>query len=100
MELPFPEAGKSIANVECPRLYYSIYHWKSLVNGYSGYFPFFYIRLKDEWLRLPMALNIARLKEIGVRYMVIHSELYNPGISRGSEASSPSSQTMSSTWPG
>ncbi len=79
VELPLPEAGKSIATIECPRLYYSIYHWKSLVNGYSGYFPFFYNRLKDEWPRLPMALNIARLKEIGVRYMVIHSELYNRG---------------------
>jgi len=76
VELPLPEVGKSIATIECPRLYYSIYHWKSLVNGYSGYFPFFYIRLKDEWPRLPMALNIARLKEIGVRYLVIHSELY------------------------
>ncbi len=79
VELPLQEAGKSIATVECPRMYYSIYHWKSLVNGYSGYFPFFYIRLKDEWPRLPMALNIARLKEIGVRYLIVHSKQYTRG---------------------
>jgi len=79
VELPFPEENKSIAVIECPRMYYSTYHWKRLVNGYSGYFAPFYMRLKKEWSQTTPALNIARLKEIGVRYILFHSDLYHPG---------------------
>jgi hypothetical protein len=57
-------------------MYYSTYHWKKLVNGYSGFFPkaypyiFFYIA------NFPSDISLNLLEEIGVRYVILHSREY------------------------
>jgi len=76
VELPLPKPGKSTYKKECPRLYYSTYHWKKLVNGYSGYFPPLYYELKRRWVNEPLEQNIKDLKRLGVKYIVLHSPLY------------------------
>jgi len=76
IELPLPKPGKRVGQIECPRLHYSTYHWKMLVNGYSGYFPPLYDELKRRLQTQPLEQNIKDLKSLGVKYIIIHSSLY------------------------
>ncbi|MFC2169763.1 discoidin domain-containing protein [Acidobacteriota bacterium] len=77
-ELPFPVAERISWEVECKRMYYSTYHWKYLVNGYSGYFPTTYNYLRMQWLYYPVKKTIFNLKSIGIKYVIFHSSLLNP----------------------
>lgn len=76
IELPLPEPGESTFYKECPRMYYSTYHWKKLVNGYAGYFPPLYYELKWRWKTQPLASNISDLRTLGVRSIILHSSFY------------------------
>jgi F5/8 type C domain/6-pyruvoyl-tetrahydropterin synthase related domain len=73
VELPLPYAEKGVGLTECLRVYYSIYHWKKMVNGYSGYFPQIYSELCRRWKELPLAQNMADLQTLGVNLVMIHS---------------------------
>jgi len=56
-------------------MYYSIYHWKKLVNGYSGFFPENYVLITDYLKKFPSNESINILKDIGgVRYIIIHTD--------------------------
>lgn len=76
MELPLPKSIRDIAWLESPRIYYSTYHWKSLVNGRSSYFPPMYNELRRRWQREPLERNISDLQTLGVKYIILHSSLY------------------------
>jgi hypothetical protein len=39
IEMPLPSYNKGSASMEGLRMYYSLFHRNTLVNGYSGYFP-------------------------------------------------------------
>lgn len=77
VELPFPKPKEHTFRKEGPRLYYSTYHWKKLVNGYSGYYPPLYYELKRRWQRESLEQNIKDLKRLGVKYVIFHSSLYD-----------------------
>ena len=55
-------------------LYYSTFHWQSLVNGYSGFFPPSYVRLMDSMQTFPDDSSIGALRARGTRYVVVHGE--------------------------
>jgi hypothetical protein len=55
-------------------LYYSTFHWQTLINGYSGFFPPSYIRLSRAVRNFPDEPSIDAIKAHGVRYLVIHGE--------------------------
>ena len=76
IELPLPKPGESTFYKECPRMYYSTYHWKKLVNGYAGYFPSMYYELKWRWHTQSLELNVKDLQTLGVKYIILHSSLY------------------------
>ncbi len=77
VELPLPPPeSQRVGSIECPRLYYSIYHWKRMINGYSGYFPPVYDELRRRWQQRPVKQNIKDLAELGVRYVIIHASDY------------------------
>jgi hypothetical protein len=79
LELPFPRQGEGVGRVECPRVYFSSYHWKHLVNGYSGYFPPLYQELRRRWDGdYSLTQKIQNTKALGVRYLIFHSSLYVP----------------------
>lgn len=73
LELPLPGQRGPIASMECPRMYYSTYHWKKLVNGYSGYFSPLYNEIRRRWPKLPLELMIKDLKGLNVKYVIFHS---------------------------
>jgi hypothetical protein len=55
-------------------MYYSTFHWQSLINGYSGFFPPSYVRLADALQNFPDQRSIDAIKSHGARYLVIHGE--------------------------
>ncbi|MDD2890886.1 MAG: hypothetical protein PHE49_09670 [bacterium] len=54
--------------------YYSIYHWKKLVNGYSGYFPFEYKFLRSRMTEFPSDRTINKLRHLEVKYVILHKK--------------------------
>jgi len=58
--------------------YFSIYHWKKLLNGMSGYYPLFYRRALVEMLAFPGPRALAFLRASGVTHIVMHWGYYPP----------------------
>jgi hypothetical protein len=62
----------------------SIFHWKRLVNGYSGYYPPSYIARIERLAAFPDTGSLAQLRADGVRYVIVHEGSYiRPGESAG-----------------
>ena len=77
-EFPMPQPD-TLPGREPRYVYMSTFHWKPLVNGYSGYYPRSYLaRLEAMW-RFPTPSAIERLYHEGVRYVIIHPAGYAPG---------------------
>lgn len=76
IELPLPMPKEPIGPIECLRIYYSIYHRKNIVNGYSGYFPPMYNELRKRWQTNSFLQNIQDLRMIGVDHILFHSHLF------------------------
>jgi hypothetical protein len=57
-------------------LYGSTFHWKPIVNGYSGYYPPSYLRRLKAVESFPDARSIGHLMGEGVRYLVVHEGFY------------------------
>ena len=57
--------------------YLSIFHWKPLVNGYSGFYPASYYRRIQNLRRFPDPFSLRTLRREDVRYLVIHEIGYN-----------------------
>jgi hypothetical protein len=55
-------------------LYRSVHHWKPLVNGFSGFFPAPYLRLREIccW-PVPDDEALTYLRSLGVSHLVVHS---------------------------
>ncbi len=76
MELPLPGQTKDLWK-ETQYMYYSTYHWKRLVNGYSGYFPTSYNYLYTEGMKdFPSDTSIGLLRQLGIKYLILHSAAY------------------------
>lgn len=56
-------------------MYYSTFHWRPLVNGYSGFSPPSYRGVLDAAATLPDAAALATLRRHGVTHIVVHGEL-------------------------
>lgn len=61
-------------------LYFSIYHWKKLINGYSGYYPPDYVEFSEKSLKdILKDDTIKEIKDYGVDYVIIHTNA-SPGL--------------------
>ena len=87
VEFPFktvvPEEKASRVSLSPKRtnifMYYSTFHWKTLVNGRSGFFPPTDHFLSWHLLDFPTFDNIYLLKKIGVDYIIDHEFCDEPG---------------------
>jgi hypothetical protein len=70
-QLPFP-AGPSVRDYEGETwaMYWSLFHGRRLVNGYSGFFPPSYLELKSRMQSFPDAESLAALRSRGVTHVV------------------------------
>jgi hypothetical protein len=55
-------------------LYYSTFHWQTLINGYSGFFPPSYVRLRQAIQNFPEPPSMEAIREHGARYLIVHGE--------------------------
>ena len=79
---PMPR-GYRLPGQEPQYLYGSTFHWKPLVNGYSGYYPPTYVRRLRAMEKFPEPAALAYLREEHVRYLVIHESFYKERAEAG-----------------
>lgn len=68
-----------IAREDPTYMYYSTFHWQTLVNGYSGFFSPRYEQLLETLRRFPDPESEALVERLGVRYVVVHGEMMRGG---------------------
>jgi hypothetical protein len=77
LELPAPRPD-ALPGQEPFYQAWSVWHWRPLVNGYSGYYPGFYLETLQRLRYFPDDESIARLQRLDVRYVVVHQSFYEP----------------------
>ena len=60
-------------------MYYSTAHWRSMLNGYSGFAPASYGALLDRLSDFPSVNSLRYLKERGAQYLLVHEGFYLQG---------------------
>jgi hypothetical protein len=58
---------------------HSMAHWQRTVHGHSSLLTPLHEQLYDELRTFPDAASVAHLKSLGVTYVVVHREWYEPG---------------------
>jgi hypothetical protein len=58
---------------------HSTAHWQKTVHGYSGFRPPGHVELYSQLTTFPDETSLRSLNTLGVRYVVVHSDLYPPG---------------------
>jgi hypothetical protein len=72
-----PLLDDETANI--PFMYFSLWHWTRMVNGYSGFSPKSYADFRTEMVFFPDRRSIAALRKVGVTYVSVNCGLYYPG---------------------
>lgn len=70
--LPVPEGIKPLLRQESMRTYYSAFHWKKILNGYSGFMPESFFKASELYRDFPSREAVDYFRELGIRYMVLH----------------------------
>lgn len=87
IEIPLQKPDKYYKNIEEKRrdlliqtqyMYFSTFHNKKLVNGYSSFVPEWYMKLTEVMMGFPDEVSLFKLKQMGVRYIIIHKTLLSP----------------------
>ena len=76
-EFPMPSSIYQ-SDFDARYLYFSTFHWQSLVNGNSGFFPPSYVELLAHEDDFPNDAALAYLRSRGVQYLTIHGRFTNP----------------------
>jgi hypothetical protein len=77
VELPMP-AHDWEEFEDAAAVYYSIYHWKNIVNGYSGYAPPGYRVIREAMEEFPSESTFELLNGLAVEYLLVHTQGYRP----------------------
>lgn len=89
LELPMWQSGNWLDSTaqETRYMYFSVYHWRPLVNGHSGYIPRTVYEVFERVEALPSTESVRYLEAIGVRHILVHPQapLY-PNLSAGTRA--------------
>jgi hypothetical protein len=73
LELPTPSL-QGLWLHEATYEYNQIYHWRALVNGYSGFAPQEYLTTIQRLQAFPDEQSIGRLRQVAVDYVFVHRE--------------------------
>ena len=77
-EFPIGGAPRTYtANV--PFMYFSLWHWANMVNGYSGHYPPGQVEYEEGFRTFPDAPSIALLRSRNVTHVTITCALYRAG---------------------
>lgn len=78
-EFPMPRPGAP-PHYDARFAYMSTFHWKPLLNGYSGFFPQSYLLRLEQLAGFPDERSVEALRLAGARYVVVHEDGYKPGV--------------------
>ena len=67
------------ARLHSTYMLHSMAHWQKTVHGYSGFLPPFHADLYSQMRDFPDEKSLGSLAALGVRYLVVHTELFPPG---------------------
>jgi hypothetical protein len=76
-EFPMPTAD-TLPGDEPRYAYMSTFHWMPTYNGYSGYYPPSYLTRLEQLRTMPDDSALEALVRDRVRYVIVHSSLYQP----------------------
>jgi len=68
-EMPFDDTGNTLY------MYFSTWHWTRMVNGYSGFVPKSYIKLRRDTLLFPAGEAVDALRRQGVTHVIVNCGL-------------------------
>jgi hypothetical protein len=74
-EFPFPQDYA----FNTPYMYFSLWHWASMVNGYSGFMPKSYDEFEQGVRDFPGPRSIETMKARGVTHVTVNCGLYRGG---------------------
>lgn len=57
---------------------WSVWHWRPILNGYSGFYPQQYLQAVRDLDGFPDAHSIQTLRALNIRYVLIHRAFYKP----------------------
>lgn len=79
-EVPLPDPRNSgrFERFQTMTMLHSMAHWQKTVHGYSGFRAPFHDQLYLEMRRFPDDASIAKLREVGVTYVVVHRDQVEP----------------------
>jgi hypothetical protein len=80
LKFPMPRTGQYGRDAEL--MFYSMYHRKRLVNGYSGYFPPGYQIIREAMEFFPSRETFTLLSELGVDYVLVQTNGYRPWLAK------------------
>lgn len=75
LELPVPSPDR-LWLYETTYQVRSIHHWQPLINGYSGFAPEEYMQTLERLREFPDEASVARLRELGVRFVLLNRVYY------------------------
>lgn len=61
-----------------PYMYFSMWHWRPMVNGYSGFNPREYVTMIEGTRGFPSTTALDYLRGAGVTHVTIHCRLWEP----------------------
>jgi hypothetical protein len=76
IELPLPDL-KHLPGWDPQYQVWSLWHWRPLVNGYSGYHPRDYIDTVLRMRTFPDEATVNRLRAHAVRFVIVHRAFYD-----------------------
>jgi hypothetical protein len=80
VELPLPDMDLSPRPPGFDPYYqaWSVWHWRPLVNGYSGFTPAAYEQFAADLKGFPDDRSVKALRTLQVRYVLVHQAFYPP----------------------
>jgi hypothetical protein len=63
-------------------MYFSIWHWQPIANGYSGFFPQSYTQLRQALESFPDSASIDAVRRRCIQLIVLHENLMRDGVYR------------------
>jgi len=83
IEMPLPPYDRGSASIEALRMYYSLFHRHTLVNGYSGYFPPLYTEICRRQEFHDFMQLIDDFQALTVDYILIHFDEMSADLKPG-----------------
>jgi hypothetical protein len=76
-EFPIPSITR-LPSSDTWFLYFSTFHWQTLINGNSGFFPPSYLEFLDREGGFPLGDTVTYLRQRGVQYVTVHGAFMYP----------------------